>query len=274
MIGRMSPENMSAYLDFITETAYLAGRLTLAHFQTGVAADYKSDDTPVTAADRAAEELIRSRIGKQYPKHAVLGEEFGQDEAREASHRWLIDPIDGTKSFMRGVPLYAVLIGLEIEGRIEAGAAYFPALDEMLAAANGLGCWWNGRRARVSPVTDLKRAIFSCTTTTNFVQYNRYTEFERLRGAFYFQTGWGDAYGYLLAATGRIELMLDPIMAIWDCAPFPVILREAGGYFGDWKGNETIYAREGLATSKTLLEQVLKIVGDSDVRPPSREQET
>jgi myo-inositol-1(or 4)-monophosphatase len=260
MIGRMALADLSKYLEFITETAYLAGRKTLAYFQTGVHADYKGDDTPITIADRQAEELIRSRIEKRYPQHAIIGEEFGDKEGLGESHRWLIDPIDGTKSFMRGVPLYAVLIGLEIEGRVEAGAAYFPALDEMIVAASGLGCWWNGRRAHVSKVTDLKRSIFGCTSTQNFHNYNRKAEFERLLERFYFQTGWGDAYGYLLVATGRIELMLDPIMAVWDCAPFPAILREAGGYFGDWQGNETIYAHESLATSWKLLPKVLEII--------------
>lgn len=262
MIDCMSPKNLSNYLEFITETAYLAGRRTLAHYQTGVYADYKADDTPITIADRQAEELIRARIEERYPTHTIVGEEYGLKESQGASHRWIIDPIDGTKSFMRGVPLYAVLIGLEIEGRVEAGAAYFPALDEMIAAASGQGCWWNGRRAHVSHITDLKRSIFACTTAQNFSNFNRKAEFERLLDSFYFQTGWGDAYGYLLVATGRIELMLDPIMAVWDAAPFPPILREAGGYFGDWQGNETIYAAEGLGTSQALLPEVIKIIQD------------
>ena len=163
---------LTPYLDFITETAYLAGRLTLAYFQTGVQADFKPDDTPVTVADRKAEELIRGRIEKRFPGHAILGEEFGSARGG-ANHCWVIDPIDGTKAFLRGVPLYAVLIGLEIEGRVEVGAAYFPALDEMLAAASGLGCWWNGRRARVSQVASLKESYFSITTPQGFYKTGR-----------------------------------------------------------------------------------------------------
>jgi len=256
----MDSYKLADLLDFITETAYLAGRLTLGYFQTGVHTDFKSDDTPITVADRKAEEFIRGRIEKSYPDHAIVGEEYGLKESHGTSHRWFIDPIDGTKTFMRGVPLYAILIGLEIEGRIEAGAAYFPALDEIIAAASGLGCWWNGRRAHVSGQTDLKRSIFACTSAQNFYQYGRKAEWERLLETFYFQAGWGDAYGYLLTATGRIELMLDPIMAVWDCGPFPVILREAGGYFGDWSGQETIYAGEGLATSKILLPEILDLI--------------
>ena len=153
------PENLIEYFDFITETAYLAGRLTLGYYQAGVRADMKADDTPVTVADRLSEEFIRGRIEKRYPSHAIVGEEFGVSQHEGASHRWFIDPIDGTKSFIHGVPLYAVLIGLEIEAEVKVGAAYFPALDEMLAAANGLGCWWNGKRAHGSPASRPSAAV-------------------------------------------------------------------------------------------------------------------
>jgi histidinol-phosphatase len=254
------PENLSAYLDFITETAFLGGRLTLGYYQTGLEAELKSDRSPVTLADRACEELIRRRIEQRFPNHAIVGEEYGLKESTGSAHRWFIDPIDGTKSFVRGVPLYAVLLGLEIEGEIMAGAAYFPALDEMIAAADGLGCWWNGRRARVSSTTSLEQALVTCTTVRNFSKYNRQAAWERIQKMTYFQTGWGDAYGYHLVATGRAELMLDPALEAWDAAPFPVILREAGGYFGDWKGNSTIYAREAVATSLELLPQVLDMI--------------
>jgi myo-inositol-1(or 4)-monophosphatase len=254
------PETLTDYLSFLTETAYLAGRSTLAYYQTGVQADYKADRTPVTKADRQAEELIRGRIEKRYPGHAIVGEEFGTQENEGGSHRWFIDPIDGTKSFLRGIPLYAVLIGLEIEGQVQAGAAYFPALDEMIAAAEGLGCWWNGRRARVSQVSSLSGAWVTTTDVGGFEAYGKGAAWERVARAAYVRGGWGDAYGYLLVATGRAEVMLDPVMAVWDCGPFPPILKEAGGYFGDWKGNSTVYSGEGLATSQTLLPEVLKLL--------------
>jgi histidinol-phosphatase len=247
-------------LAFATETAYLAGRLTLGYYQTGTRPDFKADDSPVTVADRQAEQLIRTRIESRYPSHTIVGEEYGEKAGADDAFRWFIDPIDGTKSFVRGVPLYGVLIGLEIEGVPEVGAAYFPALDEMVAAATGLGCWWNGRRAHVSEVTDLSRAWISSTDPGTFAKYGRGAAWERLQGAAYYRTGWGDAYGYMLVATGRLELMLDPVMNAWDAGPFPPILREAGGYFGDWEGNTTLYAREGLATTQTLLPEVLKLI--------------
>ena len=164
---------LDEYFSFAAETAYLAGRLTLGYFQTGVRPDFKADDTPVTRADREAEQLIRRRIEARYPSHAIVGEEFGGQRVGGDAFRWYIDPIDGTKSFMRGVPLYAVLLGLEIEGRAEVGAAYFPALDEMLVAATGMGCWWNGRRARVSDEERLFRSYVAFTDPASFAQVRK-----------------------------------------------------------------------------------------------------
>jgi myo-inositol-1(or 4)-monophosphatase len=254
------PESLRTYLDFALETAYLAGRLTLGYFQSGVRPDFKADDTPVTIADRRAEELIRNRIEMAYPRHAIVGEEYGPKEVGGALHRWFVDPIDGTKSFVRGVPLYAVLIGLEIEGEMEVGAVYFPALGEMLGAASGEGCWWNGRRAQVSDVATLNQAVVAFTDVANFEAYNRTEEWKRIKRATYYRAGWGDAYGHALVATGRVELMLDPIMSPWDCAPFPPILREAGGFSGDWQGKPTIFGSELMSTTQALLPQVLALM--------------
>lgn len=253
--------NLQPYLDFAVETAYQAGQLTLGYFQRGISADFKGDDSPVTLADKEGEALIRSRIEKTYPEHGMLGEEFG-DSGEGASHRWLIDPIDGTKSFMRGVPLYGVLLALEIEGRIEVGVAYFPGVGDMVYAASGEGCYWNGRRCQVNDTARLERAFVSFTDVRGFDKYGRGEAWKRLQETTYYNVGWSDAYGHMLVATGRCDLMLDPIMNPWDCGPFPVLLREAGGYAGDWSGNETVYADEMISTTKHLLPQVLALVSD------------
>jgi myo-inositol-1(or 4)-monophosphatase len=253
-------DTLQPLLEFAVETAYLAGRLTLGYFQAGVRPDLKPDDTPVTLADRGAEELIRARIERAYPDHAILGEEYGATGAAHATHRWIVDPIDGTKAFVRGVPLYGVLLGLEIEGRVEAGVVYFPALDEMIYAASGRGCWWNGRRARVSQIDTLDRAFVTTTDVGGFARHGRAEAWARIAQATYHRAGWSDAYGHCLVATGRVELALDPVMSAWDCGPFPPILREAGGYFGDWTGNETIYGGEAISTTAALLPQVLELI--------------
>lgn len=246
-------------LDFATKLAHEAGQLTLGYFGREIDTEFKTDDSPVTVADRRAERLIRERIEAAYPQHGILGEEFGETNA-DASHRWIIDPIDGTKSFMRAVPLYGVLVGLEIDGRIEVGVAYFPALNELVYAATGEGCFLNGRRCFVSQTKSLERAFVSFTDTLSFTKYNRAAEWERVQAATYYRVGWSDAYGHMLVATGRLDIMLDPIMNPWDCGPFPVLLREAGGYFGDWSGEEGIYAGEALSTTSKLLPDVLKLL--------------
>src|SRR5215210_4195944 len=253
--------NLRPYLEFGVQTAYEAGRLTLGYFGTQAARpEFKADDTPVTVADREAERLIRERIAARYPKHTILGEEYGEAEGSDPDHRWVVDPIDGTKSFVLGVPLYGVLIGLEIEGVCEVGAAYFPAIDEMVCAATGEGCYLNGRRSHASKTQSLEQGMATFTDAASFGEHGRAAAWERLLFTAGSTRGWSDAYGHALVATGRVDLMLDPIMNPWDCGPFPPILREAGGYFGDWSGNETIYANEAMSTTRILLPEVLRLV--------------
>jgi histidinol-phosphatase len=244
-------------LDVAIRTAFEAGRRTLASFRTGVDAEYKDDDSPVTAADRAAEELIRDRLHAAFPDDGIRGEEYGEERSR-SGRSWWVDPIDGTKSFLRGVPLYAVLIALEVEGRVDVGAAYFPALDEMVYAARGQGAFLDGRRIQVASTETLERAFVSCTDPGSFARHGREGAWRRLQAASYAAVGWGDAYGHALVASGRLELMLDPVMHPWDCGPFAIILSEAGGYFGDWSGNETIHGGEAISTTRTLLPEVLR----------------
>lgn len=255
-----SDRSLRDLMDFAAATAYTAGRMTLGYFGTGVRPDFKADDSPVTVADKLSEEFIRGQIEQRYPSHAIVGEEYGVKEAAGVSHRWLVDPIDGTRSFIRGVPLYGVLLGLEIDGAPALGAAYYPGTDELLVAATGEGCHWNGKPARVSTVSDLNRAYISCSDFGNFEVYGRHDAWLRLVRKTYTRVGWSDAYGYLLVATGRLEVMVDPIMNPWDCGPFAPILQEAGGYFGDWQGNATNWAGLGLATNATLKDEVIALL--------------
>ena len=249
------------FLHFAENTAREAGALTLQYFLTdGAKVDYKADDTPVTIADRKAEELIRLRIRETYPDHEIVGEEFGASEG-QSIYRWLIDPIDGTKSFIHGVPLYAVLLALEIHGKVEVGCAFFPALNEIVSAATGHGAHWNGKPCHVSDVAAIDRSVCAHIDTAYFGKNGKGEAWDRLQRAVYYNAGWCDAYGYLLVATGRAEIMLDPVMAVWDCGPFPPILSEAGGYFGDWAGNEgRIDAGEALATNRLLKDSVVALL--------------
>ena len=253
----MSQPRLSDLLDVAAEAAYLGGRRALAYFNAGVAVETKSDDTPVTVADREAEQVIRARIATSFPTHSVLGEEAGST-AGDPDYRWIIDPIDGTKSFIHGVPLYGVLIGVEVRGQPRVGVIYMPALDEMVAAADGLGCTWNGRPARVSQTARLEDACISVTSPET--ARARSDAYEKLAGRAKLTRAWGDAYGYVLVATGRCDVMLDPKLNPWDCAPMIPILREAGGRFSDWSGKEHIWGNDGFATNGVLHESVLDVL--------------
>lgn len=262
--------SLDHYLKFAIDTARLAGKITLKYFQGDFQAETKNDNTPVTNADREVESYIRSQIEKRFPDHEILGEEYGatQGAAIPAStnrFRWLIDPIDGTRSFVRGVPLYSVLIGFEIDGRSAVGVAYFPALDEIIWAAEGQGCFWNGRACHVSNQERLDKALVTHFDTGAFTKHGRQAAWQRLVAATGYRAGWCDAYGYLLTATGRADITIDPQMSPWDCGPFPVILAEAGGYFGDWHGNVTLYAKETFATNLNLLPQVLNVLNQDEL---------
>jgi len=250
--------NLQPYLEFATSLAYHAGKITLSYFNTGIVPDRKENNDPVTIADREAEAFVRSQVEKHYPGHAIVGEEYGE-QGTGHSFRWIVDPIDGTISFVQGVPLYGVLIALEIDGVVQVGAAYFPPLDEMLTAGSGLGCWWNGRRARVSGVSKLSEA---CVVTSDFQHLEKKQAgiTKRFEESGALLRTWGDAYGYLLVATGRAEVALDPRMDVYDCGPYPVIMKEAGGYFGSWIGEEGHDHGEGLACNAALKPDVMKLM--------------
>jgi histidinol phosphatase-like enzyme (inositol monophosphatase family) len=250
--------NLDDYLAFAIETAIEAGKVALAHYQTGIAVEFKADRSPVTLADRGAEQLIRAAISSRYPDHSIVGEEYGTD-ARPSSCRWVVDPIDGTKSFVRGVPLFGTLIGLEIDGRVEVGVCHVPALGETVAAATGLGCTWNGRTARVSDVSAMGEAtvLFSDGRMLADRLGDTWPRLERSAGL---MRSWGDCYGYCLVATGRAEVMLDPAMNPWDCAALVPIMREAGGRFSDWTGTERIDGGDAVGTNGHLHEAVLELL--------------
>lgn len=254
-------------LDFALDLAVDAGRATLGHFQSGLRPEFKADASPVTEADREAEELMRGRIEAAFPDHGVLGEEFGEANPG-AEWRWILDPIDGTKSFMRGVPLYGVLLALEAAGRVVVGVAHFPALGDTVYAAAGHGCRWNGRRCRVRDTARLDEAVVSFTDAASFAAHGRADAWARLQAASYYRVGWSDAYGHALVATGRLELMLDPVVNPWDCAPFGVIVPEAGGFFGSWAGEPGIYAGEAISTTRRLLPEVLRLVAGAEGAVP------
>ncbi len=251
--------SLSSLLDFAIDAAWQAGKRTLAYYQTAISVDYKADDSPVTIADRQAEELLRRLIQKQFPDHALLGEEFGRVPGH-TPYRWILDPIDGTRAFVHGVPFYAVLVGLEIAGQPDLGVAYFPALDEMVWAAKGMGCYWNGRRAHVSSQKQWNRSLVLATDSEAFALNGKAQAYRQIVEMSGEHRTWGDAYGHIMVATGRAEVMLDPAMNSWDCAPLLPILQEAGGTFTDWDGVATIHGDNAISTNGQLYQDVMRVI--------------
>jgi histidinol-phosphatase len=233
------------------DLARLTGDIALGYYRSNLAVETKADGSPVTVADRAAETAAREWVRRLFPEDGLLGEEFGE-ERPGAARRWVIDPIDGTKAFIRGTPLWGSLVALCEGDRVLAGAAYFPAVGEMLAAAPGAGCWWNDSRCAVSAVSDLGDATV-LTTDPTFGERPLYRAgWERISTAARVSRTWGDCFGYLLVATGRAEAMFDPVMSPWDAAALQPIIEEAGGRLTDWSGAATAFGGSVVATNGAL----------------------
>lgn len=242
-----------------------AGELILRYYQhPELAVELKADASPVTVADREAERLIRTRIAEAFPDDAILGEEFGQQEGT-SGWRWILDPVDGTKSFVHGVPLFGTLIGIEKNGRAEVGVCRMPALDEMAWAGSGLGCWWQQgtgepRAAKVSRTAKLSEALLCYTSYGYFASSGQTAVFEALRERCRISRGWGDCYGHLLVATGRADVIVEPALHPWDAAALIPLVREAGGHYLDWNGIESFESGDGMSLNAALRDEVLAIV--------------
>jgi histidinol-phosphatase len=245
---------MSPRLAFAIEAAVKAGRSTLSHFQTGVEVVTKDDDTPVTVADRQAEQILRSEIEREFPGEAVLGEEEGQSGS--GFSMWVLDPIDGTRSFVCGVPLYATLLSFEREGVPEIAVCYFPALKELLYAERGLGCTWNGRPCKVSTHNSLRGAAVSCSGLASMLQTGKINPLLRLAPELSVVRTWSDAYGHALVATGRVDAMIDPMVKRWDISAMSLIVREAAGRFTDLNGRERL-CEEAVSSNGRIHEELL-----------------
>jgi histidinol phosphatase-like enzyme (inositol monophosphatase family) len=250
--------SLESLLEFSLSATQEAGKITLEYFQTNLKIERKADQSPVTIADRRSEEKIREMIGRFFPNHGIVGEEFGETKGA-GEYTWYIDPIDGTQAFVRGVPIYGVLLGLAKRNELVVGVAHMPALNETVSAAVGQGCYWNGRKASVSQTSQLRDAFFCHAGAEYFQETGRLEVYQKLVSETHRQRTWGDCYGHILVATGRADLCVDPILSPWDAAPMIPILKEAGGSFSDWKGKETIFQKEGISVNQKLRDHVLRI---------------
>lgn len=238
-----------------TEIARIGGNHTLKYFKKDFEVISKADDSPVTIADRETEQIIREEILKRYPDHGIIGEEYGKTN-EDSRIQWVLDPIDGTKSFIHGVPFYTTLIGIMIDNEPQVGIVYAPALDEMCAAAIGHGCTFNGEPCHVRETETLAESTFLVTEIRRFRDCGMEDQFQHLMSMTKLHRTWGDAYGHMMVAIGRADLMFDPVLNIWDAAALLPMLKEAGGVFSDTEGNETIHTGNGFSTNKKLYPQV------------------
>lgn len=238
-------------LEAVQEASRIAGDVALRHYRTALEVNSKADGSPVTIADRGAETAVREWITRWFPDDGIEGEELGIIRP-DATRRWIVDPIDGTKTFVRGVPLWGTLIAVAERDQVLAGAAYFPVVNEIVAAASGEGTWWNGSRCAVSSVDSLDRALVLTTDQKFSGDAAKRAAWQRLNDRAALTRTWGDCYGYLLVATGRAEVMVDPVMAAWDSAAFLPIIEEAGGVFTDWLGKRTAFGGNAIATNAAI----------------------
>ena len=254
-------------LELAVELATGAGALTRKWFDRGtINVDTKADGTPVTEADKAAERYLREQISQAFPTDAIIGEEE-DDRGGTSGRTWIIDPIDGTKSFTHGVPLYGTLLAVTDEHGPAAGVVALPALDEVVSAGRGIGCFHNGRETSVNDHEDLSS---SYVMTSGFEYWTEAQERDQLLESAGVVRTWGDAYGYVLLATGRCEVTVDPTPKLWDVAPMQVIITEAGGKVTDQFGATWTEGKHFVASNGAVHDEFLSTAFGStpEISPP------
>lgn len=249
----------STYLQAVSDLARLTGGIAHQYYQRQVSIETKADGTPVTIADRTAEQAARQWIEQRFPDDGLVGEEF--PVIREGAKRtWIIDPIDGTKTFVREVPLWGSLVAVVENDHVIAGAAFFPAVSEIIAAATDCGCWWNDSRTYVSTEADITNAVILTSTLPFSSDDTINSRWEKLQRIANISRTWGDCFGYLMVATGRAEVMADPVLSSWDIAAFLPIISEAGGVLTDFTGSNTAFGGSAIATNAALDKSVREIL--------------
>jgi histidinol phosphatase-like enzyme (inositol monophosphatase family) len=257
-------ESVVVLMEAAAELARTAGAIALEHYRRDVTVETKGDGSPVTIADRRAEAFAREWITRRFSHDGILGEEFGVARPG-AARRWIVDPIDGTRAFVRGVPLWGTLVAVAEGSRVLTGAAFYPAVDELIVAGVGEGCWWNGARCAVSRIGDIGAATLLTTDDRFPNDPRRRDAWRELAARSDVCRTWGDCYGYLLVATGRAETMVDDVVSPWDAAAFAPIIVEAGGVLTDWAGIDTPFGNGAIATNALLAREVRGALG---VAPP------
>jgi histidinol-phosphatase len=262
-LRRGSEAELRQWLDFALSCADAADPMAMASFGQELEISEKPDGSYVTAADRAIEELVRTRIADEFPGHGAHGEEFGlENEASDV--RWFIDPIDGTHNFMRGIPLFGFLLGVQRDGELQVGAMSAPALGQRWYAARGLGAWVIGntpkaapQRLKVSAIDKVGDAQVLFRSVNDMRASRVAAGYDSLIGEVWRERGFGDFWGYALVAGGSAEAMMEQDLGPWDLAAPWVVVEEAGGMVTDFEGTRSMAAGEGLATNGVIHGTIL-----------------
>jgi histidinol-phosphatase len=254
----VNPEWKSRYETAVT-AAQKAGRLALSYFDQGLAVEWKPDHSPVTLADREAERLLRSALLERFPHDGFLGEESGEHHGN-SGFRWIIDPIDGTRSFVRNIPIWATLVGLEFKNEPIAGVCVLPTMNQTFRALRGDGAFRDERRIRVSDVASMSEAMMFYSSISWFVKTGMRDQFLDLAVQTQRQRGFGDFYGHILVAQGSGEFMVEHGVHSWDVAALLPIVEEAGGRFTDWNGVRSIHTTDVIASNGSLHEEALRLL--------------
>lgn len=238
------------------ELAQKAAKIAMGYYETALDIEWKHDESPVTIADREAEKFLRNSLKQYFKQDGFLGEEY-DDESGDSGYRWIIDPIDGTRNFVRGIPIWATLLGLEYKGEMQAGITVAPGLNQTYRALRGDGAFRNDIKINVSNINSLSSSQLFYSSISWFVKAGMEKEFLALASATEKQRGFGDFYGFVLVAQGAGEIMIEHGVHAWDVASIIPLIEEAGGKFSDWKGNKSIYAPDVLVTNGILHQQIL-----------------
>jgi histidinol-phosphatase len=253
-----APSAMHETVAAAIQAAQAAGEIAMRYYRGGFEVTIKADRTPVTQADREAEQAIKTVLRRAFPDHGFLGEELGEEGPKD--RRWIIDPIDGTRNFIRRVPIWAVLIGLEEAGEVTAGVVFNPASGEMFWARKGDGAWADSTRLRVSDCAALKAATLLHADLHLLREGGHWNAFVKMVDQCGRTRGFGDYYGYGLVASGKAEIYLETDLKPWDIAPVKILVEEAGGRLTDFTGRPTIYDGSVLASNGRLHEAALKLL--------------
>jgi histidinol-phosphatase len=257
MAASLTSKQLNTFLAAARLAAQKGGRKALRYFQKNIPVIKKIDRSPVTRADREAEQVIRAILGKKFPDHQLCGEEFGWDKQLSPEFRWWIDPVDGTRQFIRGIPFWGTLIGLEYRGEVVAGVIHHPALQLTIWAAKGLGCYVNGKRAQVSKIPDLKGGTLTYGGL-RLVPLAYRKKLTDLISRCYDDRGFGDCYGHSLVIQGKAEAVVEPVVEPYDVAAIKICVEEAGGKFTDLSGRKTIKGGNAVSSNGLVHASILK----------------